>query len=321
MKIYIFLFAVSCSIFVLLLFYGILQKKIRPTKDLQQRIEDIRTINLMRAKREQREARGKKEQRHREKRDMPFLERVVRPLMDGIERTVTGFTPQEVYRAVQRRIVIAGKQQEWSAPQFLATSILGGAAMLVFLVLMFRAGDYALIQKITFVVVGSFAGAAMPTVCLNIITQKRQKAIRRQLPEVLDMLCVSVQAGLSFDGALAKITERMHGPLIDELRHFEEAVRMGSPRRTAMKSVAARCAVQEVALFITALIQAERLGTSMGSTLKNQADNMRERRRQYIKAEAMKAPVKMVFPLVIFIFPAIFVIALVPTLLTLAKHM
>ena len=321
MKLFILLFSCSLSLFILLILYGILQKKVRPTKDLQQRMEHIRSLNLERAEKERQQPLQQKRLAQREKRDLPFLERVIHPLMDSLERTVMSFTPHEVYRSVQRRIIIAGKQREWSAAQFISSSLLGGAVMFVFLFLMFRTGSYALVQKMTFLLVGSLAGAAMPTVCLNIITQKRQKSIRRQLHEVLDMLCVSVQAGLSFDGSLAKITGRMHGPFIDELRHFEEAVRMGSPRRTALKSVAARCEVQEVSLFVTALIQAERLGTSMGTTLKNQADNMRERRRQYIKGEAMKAPVKIIFPLVLFIFPALFVVVLVPTLLTLAKNM
>ena len=102
---------------------------------------------------------------------------------------------------------------------------------------------------------------------------------------------------------------------------MQEDIRMGMVRRTAMHNVASRCKVQDVSLFMTSLIQAERLGTSMGKTLKNQADNIRERRRQYVKAEAMKAPVKIIFPLVLFIFPALFVVALIPSLLNLMKNL
>jgi tight adherence protein C len=102
---------------------------------------------------------------------------------------------------------------------------------------------------------------------------------------------------------------------------MQEDIRMGMVRRTAMKNMADRCDVQDVSLFMTSVIQAERLGTSMGKTLKNQADNIRERRRQFVKAEAMRAPVKIVFPLVLFIFPALFVVTLVPTLLFLVKNM
>ena len=164
-------------------------------------------------------------------------------------------------------------------------------------------------------------GGLMPVVLLNITIQKRQAAMQRQLPEVLDLLCVSVQAGLSFDAAMRKIVERMKGPFIDECRRLQEDIRMGMVRRTAMKNLATRCAVQDVSLFMTSLIQAERLGTSMGKTLKSQADNIRERRRQFVKAEALKAPVKIIFPLVLFIFPALFVVTLVPTVLFLMKNM
>ena len=96
---------------------------------------------------------------------------------------------------------------------------------------------------------------------------------------------------------------------------------MGVVRRTAMRALSDRCGLEDVSLFMTSIIQAERLGTSMGKTLKNQADNIRERRRQYVKAQAMKAPVKIVFPLVLFIFPAIFVVTLVPSLLYLLKNL
>ena len=99
-----------------------------------------------------------------------------------------------------------------------------------------------------------------------------------------------------------------------------EDVRMGLPRRQALRMMGERCEVQEVALFVTAIIQAERLGTSLGKTLNNQAINMRERRRQAVKAEAMKAPVKMIFPLVLFIFPSVFVIVLLPALLNMMKN-
>ena len=164
-------------------------------------------------------------------------------------------------------------------------------------------------------------GGLMPVVFLNTTIQRRQKQIEHQLPEVLDLLCVSVQAGLSFDAALSKITARMKGPFIDECRRMQDDIRMGVVRRTAMRSMADRCGLEDVSLFMTSIIQAERLGTSMGKTLKNQADNIRERRRQYVKAQAMKAPVKIVFPLVLFIFPAIFVVTLVPSLLYLLKNL
>ena len=172
-------------------------------------------------------------------------------------------------------------------------------------------------QALLFAWLSVAVGTMLPFTVLNSVIRKRQKAIDKQLPEVLDLLSVSVRAGLSFDGALRKITDRMSGPLIDEFRRMQQDVRMGSSRARALQAVAKRCDVDDLYLFITAVIQAERLGTSMGRTLDSQADNMRERRRQKAKAEALKAPVKIVFPLVMFIFPAIFVVVLLPSLFSL----
>ena len=176
-------------------------------------------------------------------------------------------------------------------------------------------------QRVVFYWLFVGIGAFFPFMVLNSIIRKRQQSISRQLPEVLDLLSVSVQAGLSFDGSVRRITERMTGPLIDEFKRVHQEVKMGSARARALQAMARRCDVDDVYLFITAVVQAERLGTSMGKTLTNQADNMRERRKQRAKAEALKAPVKIVFPLVLFIFPALFVIVLLPTLLFLLKNM
>jgi tight adherence protein C len=226
-----------------------------------------------------------------------------------------------VLALVEKRLIMAGKIDECTAPQFMAVCVLGALSMWLLMFYLVSDSHYLLIQKAVFILLGGILGGLMPVVCLNTMAQKRQEQIVCQLPEVLDLLCVSVQAGLSFDAALSKITARMKGELIRECKHMQEDIRMGMVRRTAMKNMADRCDVQDVSLFMTSVIQAERLGTSMGKTLKNQADNIRERRRQYIKAEAMRAPVKIVFPLVIFIFPALFVVTLVPTLLFLIKNM
>ena len=331
MKLAYVLFALSVALFVLVVLYGLLQKKVKPNKDIQQRMDGIRTLNQQRTEQERlrrvaggaptrQPVQGRAAGRERED-EKKFSERVIRPFMDSLERTVTRLTPHEIVLAVQHRIVLAGKARQWTAPQVLATSILSFVVMLGFMMFLLQDGERPMIQKMTMLLVGAAIGGYVPFGVLHTLQTKRQEAIRRQLPEVLDMLCVSVQAGLSFDGALSKITARMKGPLIEELQRLQDDVRMGSPRRTAMRATASRCDVQEVSLFITALIQAERLGTSMASTLKNQADNIRERRRQYVKAEAMKAPVKIIFPLVLFIFPAIFVVVLIPTLLTLMKNL
>ena len=233
----------------------------------------------------------------------------------------TALTPLRLRPIIQKRLLLAGKSREWSIAEFFGSCLLGAVVMWLFALVMVRNGAYAPVQKAMMVFLLGILGGLMPVVFLNTTIDRRQKQIEHQLPEVLDLLCVSVQAGLSFDAALSKITARMKGPFIDECRRMQDDIRMGVVRRTAMRSMADRCGLEDVSLFMTSIIQAERLGTSMGKTLKNQADNIRERRRQYVKAQAMKAPVKIVFPLVLFIFPAIFVVTLVPSLLYLLKNL
>ncbi len=247
---------------------------------------------------------------------MPFMERTVRPFLRDVGGFLGRFAPSSIHDSVERKIVLAGKQNVWSANSFIVLWML---SMVVFFFLahmmVAKSPNMPYMQRVVFYWMFVAIGAFFPFIVLNSIIRKRQKSISRQLPEVLDLLSVSVQAGLSFDGSVRRITERMTGPLIDEFKRVHQEVQMGSPRARALQAMARRCDVDDVYLFITAVVQAERLGTSMGKTLTNQADNMRERRKQRAKAEALKAPVKIVFPLVLFIFPAIFVIALLPPIL------
>ena len=215
----------------------------------------------------------------------------------------------------------AGKGRVWTAQGYAVFWVIVVLVVIVIAIkYVYGRPDLAPVQLVMVMILFTALGAALPWIMLRIMAQKRQKLITKQLPEVLDLLCVSVQAGLSFDAALRRIVERMDGPLIEECTRMLEDVRMGLPRRQALRMMGERCEVQEVALFVTAIIQAERLGTSLGKTLNNQAINMRERRRQAVKAEAMKAPVKMIFPLVLFIFPSVFVIVLLPALLNMMKN-
>ena len=251
--------------------------------------------------------------------DLPFWERIVTPFFKELEERIIRLAPHELRGMLERRIMLAGKQHVWRVDSFISAWFFSLVTGLVFAGIFVLQHELIFVQNLMCMLLGGAFGAAVPFIFLNFMIQDRQQKIRHQLPEVLDLLCVSVQAGLSFDGAMRKIVDRMKGPLIDECARMLRDVRMGMMRYTAMQNLAMRCDLEEVHLFVTAIVQAERLGTSMGNTLAIQADNMRERRRQYIKAEAMKAPVKIVFPLVLFIFPALFVVLLLPTLLNLYK--
>ncbi|SEA14836.1 type II secretion system F family protein [Selenomonas ruminantium] len=310
----IVLFSLSVSLVALLLLMSVIRKKILPQASVHQRVLSLDASQSAPVV-------TKKNDGQRKLRDIPFMERVVKPAGEQMAASISRLAPKQLQALIEKRLVMAGKANECTPPQFMVICLLGALSMWLLIFTLVGESNYKLIQRVAFMLIGGILGGLMPVVCLNIMVQKRQAEIARQLPEVLDLLCVSVQAGLSFDAALRKITDRMKGELISECKRLQEDIRMGMVRRTAMKNFASRCEVQDVSLFMTSIIQAERLGTSMSKTLKKQADNIRERRRQFVKAEAMKAPVKIVFPLVMFIFPALFVVTLVPTLLLLIKNL
>lgn len=305
-------FSLSVALLVFAILYAVIKAKVVPQQELNERLKAL-----------DEGYEGKKTQRIDDHKDeIPgFRERVVTPLGKYLGNLITRLAPAAWSAALERKLVTAGKGRVWTAQGY---AVFWAIVVLVVIVIaikyVYGRPDLAPVQLVMLVIVFTAMGAAMPWVMLRIMAQKRQKLIMKQLPEVLDLLCVSVQAGLSFDAALRRIVERMDGPLIEECTRMLEDVRMGLPRRQALRMMGERCEVQEVALFVTAIIQAERLGTSLGKTLNNQAINMRERRRQAVKAEAMKAPVKMIFPLVLFIFPSIFVIVLLPALLNMMKN-
>ena len=305
-------FSLSVALLVFAILYAVIKAKVVPQQELNERLKAL-----------DEGYEGKKTQRiDNHKDEIPgFRERVVTPLGKYLGNLITRLAPAAWSVALERKLVTAGKGRVWTAQGY---AVFWAIVVLVVIVIaikyVYGRPDLAPVQLVMLVIVFTAMGAAMPWIMLRIMAQKRQKLITKQLPEVLDLLCVSVQAGLSFDAALRRIVERMKGPLIEECTRMLEDVRMGLPRRQALRMMGERCEVQEVALFVTAIIQAERLGTSLGKTLNNQAINMRERRRQAVKAEAMKAPVKMIFPLVLFIFPSIFVIVLLPALLNMMKN-
>lgn len=250
----------------------------------------------------------------------PFLDRTIVPVLRNFEKFMVRFAPSGIHNTVENKLMLAGLSNTWSANGFITMWLIsmGIFFCIAYIVTTRKATPY--LQSLLFYWLSVAVGALLPFSMLNSRIQKRQKSIGKQLPEVLDLLSVSVQAGLSFDGALRKITDRSVGPLIEEFKRMQQDVRMGAPKARAMQAMAKRCDVDDLYLFVTAVNQAERLGTSMGKTLVNQADNMRERRRQKAKAEALKAPIKMVFPLVIFIFPAIFVVTLLPAVLSIVHE-
>lgn len=291
-----------------------------PTAQIRRRISSmVRTAETERAKavKLKKDEEDKKPNEHT---TPSFNQRVIAPVYNDAVAFLRRFTPTYIVAMLEDRIFRAGKAGQWSVQKLGAAWVL---AVLVGLFLGFRyatvAQGYIITQQILITIAGGLLGALLPFLLLNNTIKKRQKILKRQLPEFLDLLCVSVQAGLSFDSAVAKITGRMKGELADEFKHMQEDIKFGMTKNYALTQLGKRCDVEEIYLFCTSIIQAEKLGTSMSQTLTLQSDNMRERHRQFVKAEALKAPVKMLFPMVIFIFPSIFVVLLFPSVIQITK--
>ena len=214
-----------------------------------------------------------------------------------------------------------GVQEQWSVKRLAAGWVISVSLGFLLAMLIVYKSDLQFSQQVALLALGVTAGAVVPFMALQSAIRQRKAQLRRQLPEFLDFLCVSVQAGLSFDGAVAKIASRMKGPLIDEFRRMLRDMSLGMTRQRTLTQLAKRCDLEEIYLFTSSVIQAEHLGTSMSKTLKTQADNMRDRHRQAVRTAAMQAPIKIIFPMVFFIFPSIFVMVVFPAALSLLKSL
>jgi tight adherence protein C len=176
-----------------------------------------------------------------------------------------------------------------------------------------------LLLRVCFLCLGLVIGLTLPETILESRIRRRQSEIRRALPEMIDLLVVSVEAGMGLDGALRKVTEKMSGPLAAEITRAREETALGKTRAAALKEMAARLEMREVRTFVAAVTQAEQLGTSIVRVLRAQSLMARTARMQRIREQAAKLPVTMLFPLALFIFPAIFVVLLGPSLMRLAS--
>jgi tight adherence protein C len=250
----------------------------------------------------------------------PIFDRTVRPLLHRL----TGFarrlaSPKRVSRT-DRRLLMAGQPGSLRAIDFLAlkvlvTGVLGGASFGVLALI--GTGFLALVIAIVVGLIGFIA----PELWLSRRVRSRQKQVLLAVPDTLDLLTISVRAGLSFDGALAKVVEKTKGPLSDEFRRAMAEVRMGRARRDALRDLAARTDVPALTSFIGAIIQAEQLGVSISKVLQIQSEQLRIERRQRAEEMANKAPIKMLFPLVGCIFPSIFIVILGPAIIMIMTQM
>lgn len=252
---------------------------------------------------------------------LTFTERIVNPISDSAQDFFMRLAPRAIFKSIERHIIIAGKQGVWSVDK--AVFIWGESICAGFIAgaVIFSLTDLFWIQRVAIWIFLTAAGILLPISFVQTKIRERQEKIVSQLPPFLDLLSVSVQAGLSFDASVDRILKRTSGPLMDEFRQMQKDLRLGLSKKEALHELAGRCDLEDIYLFTTSVIQSERLGASMAKTLIEQAKNMRERYQQRIKAKALKAPIKILFPLVLLIFPTIFIIILLPPILNILANM
>jgi tight adherence protein C len=239
--------------------------------------------------------------------DKPLWERILQPLLTKIDSSVKKVAPASILQRMDDELVKAGRPLNLTASQFMVIRLLVGVGFPILLIMMMGS------KTNLFFVIGVFGiGLIMPRFYLKRAVKQRQYLINRELPNALDLLTVSVEAGLGFDGAILKLVEKTKGPLTQEFRRMLQEIRIGKSRRDALRELSDRAGTEDLQTFTSALIQADQLGVSIGRVLRIQSQQMRMKRRQQAEERAMKAPVKMLIPMIIFIFPTLFIVLLGP---------
>ena len=250
----------------------------------------------------------------------PFLERTLRPLATRLSGSVGRITSASFVANTQRRLAMAGNPADLAVTDWLGMkavfALIGGGIGAV-LALLF---GLPIVMGLTFGGFGLGIGYIGPEFWLGRRVRARQKAIIRMIPDSLDLLTISVRAGLGFDAALAKVVEKVKGPLSEEFRRALAEVRVGKTRRDALRDIVPRTEVAPLTNFIGAIIQAEQLGVSISKVLEVQSEQMRIERRQRAEEMAAKAPIKMLFPLVGCIFPSLFIVILGPAIILIVQN-
>lgn len=242
--------------------------------------------------------------------DATFAERAVAPIFQTVGSWGLRFTPAGWVRRTRHRLLLAGWDDSLDANSWAAIRIFSMAGSLVFFFLL--PSDLSTLTRTIALILLGVAGFILPEAILNRNIDARREQMRRELPEILDLLVISVEAGLSFDAALARVVESVPGLMSEEFNRMLQETRVGVSRRDAMENLAGRSDLDELQSFLLAMNQADAFGVSIVRVLRVQADEMRTRRRVRAQEKAFAAPVKMVFPLVLCIFPALFIVLVGP---------
>jgi tight adherence protein C len=249
----------------------------------------------------------------------PFRERALIPVLGTLGALGTRLTPIGMRKRISRKLVLAGNPPGWTADKIAAIKVLAagtGAAVGWLAAVALERGPLGLVGGA--VVLGGI-GALAPGATLDIKAKGRQEGIRRALPDTMDLLTISVEAGLGFDAALHQVVKSTEGPLAQEIARMLQEMQVGVSRVDALRSLASRTDVEELTGFTLAIIQAEQFGVSVSKVLRSQASVLRTKRRQRAEEKAMKVPVKILFPLIFCILPAMFIVLMGPAVIKIGQ--
>lgn len=238
----------------------------------------------------------------------PFSERALKPVFNKLTGVLTYILPNSILKNLESKLQKAGNPGNITANELFTIKFLSAAVLSIPLF-------FLLELSILVIALMAILGWNIPELFLRSHIRKKKDEIEKTLPDILDLLTVSVEAGLGFDGALSKVVEKTRGILADEFKRVIKENRMGKNRKEALKDMAERLGSEDLTSFIGAIIQADQLGISFSNVLRTQSTFIRQKRKQRVEEAAMKAPIKIIIPLVLFIFPVLFIILLGPALI------
>ena len=244
----------------------------------------------------------------------PFSERVIYPLARKLGELAIRFTPQNALVSISRKLELAGSPSQLDPTLFLSLQFFAafGFGGLILAVFRMKENPAPLSEALLYALGFGLLGFYFPNLWLGSKIARRQKGIRKAMPDALDLLTICVEAGLGFDAAMAKVSEKWQTELSMAFARVIQEVQLGKLRREAMRDMAERIGIPEMTSFVAAIIQSEQLGVSMAKVLHIQADQMRMKRRQLAEEEAHKAPLKMLIPMTLLIFPSLIIVLMTP---------
>ena len=244
----------------------------------------------------------------------PITERILVPVIQKVGELTERFTPQNAIEQTEKKLELAGNPPGIDPTIFWASRFIAAVGVGGLLLFVFSMGsiDWSWGRKLFITGIFALIGFFMPQLLLQSKINTRQEEIRKSMPDALDLLTICVQAGLGFDAAMSRVAEKWEDALADEFQRSLREIQLGNVRRVALRNMADRIGISEMTSFVAAIIQSEQLGVSMAKVLGIQSEQMRTRRRQRAEEKAQQAPVKMLIPMVLLIFPSLLIILLGP---------